>query len=189
MEYDQSEEKSFNVNVNSEELQNILNQIDQKLNFDKPPLPNMIKEQQPATQPFLPLESLTGLGDWIKMSSAPLQPSIIGGVRGFIWRILNFPVRIFLPSEIVFNRKLREFIGELMASMYAINAFAQKMEASIALLDQKMEMLVKANQEMKEGYLKLKSQFGISGKSQAGWKVRISGKSQAGWKVRISGKP
>ena len=93
------------------------------------------------------------------MSSAPLQPSIIGGVRGFIWRILNFPVRIFLPSEIVFNRKLREFIGELMASMYAINAFTQKMEASIALLDHKMEILVKANQEMKEENLKLKSRL------------------------------
>jgi hypothetical protein len=82
------------------------------------------------------LDRLVELSDWLKMSSAPLRQSEgIGGLRGFFFRLLNLPVRIFGAGQIAYNRKTREFIHELMIVLEAFNA--QNHTFSIVLADMK----------------------------------------------------
>lgn len=103
--------------IDSEEIEIILDRIDESLT-----LSNAFTryKQTPFNTDFLPLdknnfEKLLIMSSDLRMSSAPLRATIgIGGFRGFFYRILNLPIRLFETQQIAFNKHLRDFIWELV---------------------------------------------------------------------------
>lgn len=103
-----------------EDLQTILNKIDDHLSFW-----NVLYSDPPGSQDdalSISLAQVRAVSDWLKMSSAPLYPSEGAGfMRALAYRFLNLPVKIFGTSQIRFNRKLRDFLNELMLTFQEFN--------------------------------------------------------------------
>lgn len=139
----QQKERRFSVNLESEELNDVLSQIDKCLKQHQQilsPIANN-NEEVVSKSPEIFLENFDSYANWLQMSSAPLRPSIIGGYRGFIWRVLNAPVRFFIPSQIGFNQNLREFISELRTIIHAVNNLLIAHEQKVESLDQLKDSL------------------------------------------------
>jgi hypothetical protein len=116
-----------------EELQAVFDRIDEYLSFwevlhnDEPPETDSADDIQPVS-----LSGAAAVSDWLKMSSAPLYPSQgAGGARGLGYRFLNLVIKIFGLPQIGFNRKLRDFLGELVIALQAQNAQAEALKSKI----------------------------------------------------------
>jgi len=112
------------------------------------------------------LEKLGALADWLKMSSAPLRRSIgVGGIRGLILRLFNLPVRLFGSEQVIFNRRLREYIDELTGSIESLNAQEAALKSAVISLDRALKTnaesikeimaLVEINKSLREENKKL----------------------------------
>jgi len=137
-------ENFFSGELNPEELHKILDRIDESLAFHQVLSKAVdLNDQETWAIPDLPtLERLIALSDWLKMSSAPLRPSIgVGGLRGFLLRLLNLPVRIFGSSEIEFNRRQRDFIGELITALSAVQAQNAALKSAVLSLEGRLEVV------------------------------------------------
>ena len=131
----------FAADIDPGELHLILDRIDESLAFYQVVHDtNDFMIDDNVLIPDLPLfQNMVTLSDHLKMSTAPLQPSMgVGGIRGFVLRMINLPIRLFGEMEIEFNRSLREFIGELVAFNHAVNAQTTALNSAVASLDRKL---------------------------------------------------
>ena len=152
MEETSQENKAiFSVDMDSEELQEILDRLDEHLAFrqvlqrdENHVGDEALGAEQSLAIPDLPsLDRLIALSDWLKMSSAPLRPSMgVGGLRGLVLRLLNLPVRFFGSSEIEFNRRQRDFIGELIPILNAVQSQNAALKSAVLSLGSSLETVI-----------------------------------------------
>ena len=154
---DQQNEQKFSVSMDSPELKEILSQLDLALAQTRQTSASLNDPTNTTTHSIASesMDNLIYLADWLKMSSAPLRPSVIGGIKGLLWRILNIPARIFLPAQIGFNNNLREFIDRLVTELNTTNARTAELESTVAALEQKNTILSEINTQREEQITKL----------------------------------
>jgi len=127
--------------MDSNELQELFNQIDDNLAL-KQIVTNAIllfTEKRTLTMEQVPLLDLLEKSGQLKLSTAPLRPTQSErGLRGFLYRFVNLPVKLFFREEITFNRDLRDFINDLVVSIIALQDQNTKLITVIESLDQKI---------------------------------------------------
>ncbi len=139
-----SESSLLASDLEPEDLHAILDRIDENLAFWQVLYNDRVLPQGvDAVVPNLPsLEPLYATSYWLKMSSAPLRPSMgVGGVHGIVIRLSNLVVRVFGAAQIGFNRQLRDFLGELLPAVQALYAHAAALKPIVSDLDHKMEYI------------------------------------------------
>ena len=122
--------------LNQAEVDQIIERIAENLDFRQLTYEEVDDhfEVRPPIPELSSLERFEGLLHEVSMSAAPLRPSIVGGIRGLIYRVLNLPIRIFAAEQIVFNRQLRELIGELAEFATSLRDQSRAMRLAIETL-------------------------------------------------------
>ena len=139
-----------------EELDSILDRIDDNLAFWR-----VIYNEHAYAQDSLPsLVHLDVVSDWLKLSSAPLHPSLgVGGVRGIILRSLNLFVKIFGAVQITFNRKFRDFLAELMTYLHEFESQTANLKTDVNELEKKVQTLEATNNSYQQEIEALREQI------------------------------
>jgi hypothetical protein len=130
-----------------EELDSIMDRIDDNLAFWRV----IYNEHAYAQDPLPSLAPLGAASDWLKLSSAPLHPSLgVGGVRGIILRGLNLFVKIFGSVQINFNRKFREFLAELITFLHEFERQTANLKTDVNELEKKVQTLEATNNSFQQ---------------------------------------
>ena len=146
----------LNSDLEPEELDSILNRIDDNLAFWRV----IYNEHAYAQDPLPSLARLGAASDWLKLSSAPLHPSLgVGGVHGITLRSLNIFVKIFGSVQINFNRKFREFLAELMTFLQEFESQTANLRTDVNELEKKVQTLEAANNSYQQEIESLKEQM------------------------------
>lgn len=140
----QSKKSLTRTDLDPEDLQAIFNNIDDSLAFWQVLYNESVNT--PGDGAPISLKQINELAYWLRMSSAPLYPSLDAtGVRGFIYRLLNLAVKVFAAPQIHFNRKLRDLIGELLVAFQEFNSQTTAMEKTIESLNARVRSLEDEN--------------------------------------------
>lgn len=130
----------------SEELQIIFDTIEDNLAFWKILYNDVIPS--PGVEQPNSLTQASTVADWLKMSSAPLYPSqSIGGLRGIVYRFLNLAIKVIGTPQIRFNRKFRDFLGELLLILQGYNTQALDAQSTINALKSRVQLLETENRD------------------------------------------
>lgn len=128
----------------SEDIQSIFETIEDSTAFWQVLFNDTVCDQDDGLP--VSLTQVSATADWLKMSSAPLYPSLaVGGLRGLIYRFLNLIIKLFGNPQIRFNRKFRDFLGELLTILQESNIQIEKLKSKVANLNDRLQTLEAEN--------------------------------------------
>ena len=148
----------FAADLDPQELRRILDRIDENLSFRHFSRGGIGTEEGAGSRvSFLPSFARAGqIIDSIKMSTAPLYPSIQAkGFNRFLWRLKNLFIKLFGSNELAFNQLLREMLGEFHQSFQALKEQSDSLTLAVDSLDvrvEAIEQVVLDSQAESEGY-------------------------------------